>query len=61
VGILILIVLRYAMNSSKTENYEDEATEEEMMKAAGMDEDEDEDEDEDDMDTEGMENEGESS
>jgi hypothetical protein len=61
IGILILIVLRYAMNSSKIENYEDEATEEEMMKAAGMDEDEDEDEDEDDMDTEGMENEGDTS
>jgi hypothetical protein len=58
IGILILIVLRYVMNSRKIENYEDETTEEEMMKAAGIDEDEDEDEDEDDVDTEGMENEG---
>ena len=58
IGILILIVLRYVVDSRKIENYEDEATEEEMMKAAGIDEDEDEEEDEDDVDTEGMENEG---
>jgi flagellar biosynthesis/type III secretory pathway M-ring protein FliF/YscJ len=58
IGILILIVLRYVMNSRKIENYEDETTEEEMMKAAEIDEDEDEVEDEDDVDTEGMENEG---
>jgi flagellar biosynthesis/type III secretory pathway M-ring protein FliF/YscJ len=58
IGILILIVLRYVMNSRKIENYEDETTEEEMMKAAEIDEDEDEYEDEDDVDTEGMENEG---
>jgi hypothetical protein len=56
IGILILIVLRYVMDSRKNENYEDETTEEEMMKAAGIDEDEVEDED--DVDTEGMENEG---
>jgi hypothetical protein len=58
IGILILIVLRYVMDSRKIENYEDETTEEEMMKAVGIDEDEDEVEDEDDVDTEGMENEG---
>jgi hypothetical protein len=61
IGILILIVLRYVMNSRKIENYEDETTEEEMMKAAEIDEDEDEYEDEDDVDTEGMENEGDNS
>jgi flagellar biosynthesis/type III secretory pathway M-ring protein FliF/YscJ len=61
IGILILIVLRYVMNSRKIENYEDETTEEEMMKAAEIDEDEDEVEDEDDVDTEGMENEGDNS